>query len=86
MICSRYYSKLNADPCLTNIKPFANITSHSQFPDEREILFMTGSVFRLDNIREDQGINIIHLTLVSEEEHDLNHLFARIRKEIGGEK
>ena len=47
---------------------------------------MTGSVFRLDNIREDQGINIIHLTLVSEEEHDLNHLFARIRKEIGGEK
>ena len=39
--------EIDADPQLDNIKPFSNITSFSYFPNEEEVLFMIGSIFRL---------------------------------------
>lgn len=46
---------IEADPRLRNVKPFANITNKSQFPEEDEVLFMPGSIFRLVNISPDNN-------------------------------
>ena len=38
---------IDADPKRVIAKPFADISSHSQYKDESEVLFMLGSIFRL---------------------------------------
>ncbi|CAF2764114.1 unnamed protein product [Rotaria sp. Silwood2] len=42
--------EINANPTMVTTKPFADISKYSEFPGEPEILFMLGSIFRLDNI------------------------------------
>jgi hypothetical protein len=42
--------EIEANPHLPGgIKPFANIADYSQFPEEKEVLFMAGSIFRIIN-------------------------------------
>ncbi len=53
---------IDADPSKANdLIPFANISSKSYFPEEQEILFMAGSIFRILDIRfdENEKINLI---------------------------
>jgi len=80
---------ISADPrAITTLnRPFANISSFSSIPKEQEILFMVGSIFRLDNINfncsQDDGqiLTVIQMTLCGDEQHDLHNLYNCMRKE-----
>ena len=78
--------EIDADPRLDGIKPFADITSLSYFSDEEEILFMSGSIFRILNVDCDEdGVWIIRLELATNENHDgistLNQMKNEHRRE-----
>ncbi|CAF2387908.1 unnamed protein product [Rotaria sp. Silwood2] len=75
--------EIKADPQLKGIKPFANITSLSYFPGEDEVLMMLGSIFRLTDIHQGDGkVWIIHLTLCSENDHDLKPIFDHMQARL----
>ena len=77
---------IHADPRLVKSKPFADISSLSYFSNEREVLFMIGSIFRLTKIEEtkDKDIVTIYMELCGDDEHDLKELFDHMKKEYGG--
>jgi tetratricopeptide (TPR) repeat protein len=76
--------KIEADPRLMKIKPFANITVHSQISDEDEILFSLGSIFRLENIQRGKNdIYTINLLLCSDDNHHLKTIFDHIKHQYG---
>jgi tetratricopeptide (TPR) repeat protein len=78
----RVFFEIDADPHLENIKPFSNITSHSYFPDEEEILFMIGSIFQLIHVdRNQDGIWMIRMKLCSVNDHQLNSLLEHLKNE-----
>ena len=72
--------EIDADPNVVTIKPFADISVCSNSPDHAQILFMSGSIFRIDksffNIK---GICTIQMTLCNE--NDLN-LKEQIRNDV----
>lgn len=80
----RVLFEIDADPLLTNAKPFADISSYSCFQVESEVLFMLGSIFRLNNISkgEDQ-IWTIQMTLCSDDEHDLKQVLMDMKNQNG---
>ncbi len=79
----RILFEIDADPQLENIKPFSNIAELCFFPDEEEILFMVGSIFRLNNIFIDNdGIWIIQMNLCSYNDHHLQTLFQHMKKQL----
>jgi tetratricopeptide (TPR) repeat protein len=78
------FFQIDADPRIENIKAFSNITSFSVFPDEEEILFMIGSIFRLNNVFQDnQGVWIVQMSLCSFNNHQLESLFQHMKNELG---
>ena len=73
---------IEADPQLVNEKPFADISSHSYFPDESEVIFMLGSIFQLFKVDlTDDGVWIIHMTLSSGNDHDLKPIFEHMKNQ-----
>lgn len=75
---------IDADPVVVTSKPFADITRHSDFPQEREVLFSIGSLFRIDHIEQNRdGIWIIKMTLSGENHPDLKILFDETEKNYG---
>ncbi|CAF4851553.1 unnamed protein product [Rotaria sp. Silwood1] len=71
-LCSVLF-EIDVDPYLSyEAKPFANISSQSQFKDEQEILFMIGTIFRLVNIRQENEITVIQMELCNENYDDDN--------------
>ncbi|CAF1478051.1 unnamed protein product [Adineta steineri] len=54
--CSKLYMR----------EPFANISAESSFPDEQEILFSIGSLFRINEVLNEEGkfwkINLIYMS------------------------
>lgn len=80
----RVLFEINADPSVATTKPFADISSYSCFADESEVLFMLGSIFRLDNItRDDDQVWIIQMTLCSDDDHDLKQVFIDMKNQSG---
>jgi tetratricopeptide (TPR) repeat protein len=80
----RVLFEITADPKVVNTKPFADISKHSEFADELEVLFMLGSIFRLESInRNDNQIWIIRMTLCSDDEHDLKQVLMYMKQQIG---
>ncbi|CAF1340244.1 unnamed protein product [Adineta ricciae] len=78
------FFEIDADPRTQNIKPFSNITALSYYPDEEEILFMVGSIFKINKVRQDShGIWIIQLSLCSFDDHQLQSLFQHMKNEPG---
>ena len=77
---------IDADPRVVTSKPFADISSLSDFGNECEVLFMIGCVFRLIDIRRDndEQIWVIRMKLCGDDEHDLKKLFDHMKKEYGG--
>ncbi|CAF1195107.1 unnamed protein product [Adineta steineri] len=77
--------EIDADPKVVTTKPFADISQFSDFIDESEVLFMPGSIFRLNSvIRDDQNqVWIIGMCLCSDDEHDLKHILVDMKNEIG---
>ncbi|CAF1097868.1 unnamed protein product [Adineta steineri] len=83
----RVLFEIDADPKIVTTKPFANISKHSHFPDESEVLFMIGSIFRLNSIdRNDDQIWIIKMTLCNDDEHDLKQVLMYMKQQIENEE
>jgi tetratricopeptide (TPR) repeat protein len=78
----RVLFEIDADPRVVTTKPFADITWHSDFPIETEVLFMLGSIFRLNNMTlEDNQLWIIQMTLCSDDEHDLRQVLTYMKNQ-----
>ncbi|CAF1412457.1 unnamed protein product, partial [Rotaria sordida] len=77
---------IEIDPRLPT-KPFADIDGISFYPYEQEILFMLGSIFRIDKIESDEEnkLSIINMSLCSEDDFELKELFAYLKEDIGEE-
>ena len=64
-----------------NTKPFADISLHSHFVLESEILFMCGSIFRLTNIFCDKNeVWIVQMKLCDDHNNDVQHLLEGMKK------
>jgi tetratricopeptide (TPR) repeat protein len=76
--------KITADPKMAT-KPFADISRSSAFAEESEVLFMTGSIFRLNSVTRgsDGVIWIIQMTLCSEDESDLRNVLLHLKQQLG---
>ncbi len=74
--------EIDLDPRLVTTKPFADITNFSDYPNEKEVLIMLGSVFRLVEIRRDEyQVWIIRMVLCSDSDHDLKTIFEHMKNE-----
>ncbi|CAF0904747.1 unnamed protein product [Adineta steineri] len=83
----RVLFEIDADPKIVTTKPFADISEHSHFPSESEVLFMIGSIFRLDNINlNDDQIWIIKMTLCNDDEHNLKQVLMHMKQQIENEE
>ncbi|CAF4072283.1 unnamed protein product, partial [Rotaria sordida] len=76
----RVLFEIDAGSDIQNSKPFAEISERSFFNDEQEVLFMAGSIFRLTEVEEVDGLWIIRLVLCKEEENDLMKLYDHMTK------
>ncbi|CAF3605598.1 unnamed protein product [Rotaria socialis] len=70
-----------------NVKPFADISSQSYFQTEKEVLFMIGSVFKIEKVTkvaDDRGTGswTINLLLCSSKEHQLEQLVSYLNDKI----
>jgi hypothetical protein len=80
----KVFFQIDADPHLHNIKPFANIQSHSFFPKAKEVLFMVGSIFRIDHIEcSNDNIWNVRIVLSSTDEQQIKSLFVQMKNELG---
>ncbi|UJR18741.1 hypothetical protein I4U23_005647 [Adineta vaga] len=76
--------QMEADPLMVDAKPFANISHLSQHPEENEVLFMFGSIFRLEKIyQETERIWIIEMRLCDDDDDDIQEVLKYIRKQNG---
>ncbi|CAF5007593.1 unnamed protein product [Rotaria sp. Silwood1] len=81
------FFEIDADPRLNNIKAFSKINSFSYFPEEEEVLFMVGSIFRLVSIQcDNEKIWNIRMILCSDDDHQLQTLFQHMKNELGTEQ
>ncbi|UJR19896.1 hypothetical protein I4U23_023029 [Adineta vaga] len=79
----RVLFEIKADPKMVTSKPFADISKHSDYHGEAEVLFMIGSIFRLESIeRNDIHIWVIKMSLSSDEEHGLKQVLAYMKGQI----
>ena len=63
---------IDIDPSYQTAKPYADISKQSYFKTEPQILFMIGSIFKIESIFKQNVSNIltIKLTLCSNNNHD----------------
>lgn len=82
------FFEIDADPEVVTTKTFANITKHSEFPNQRKVLFTIGSLFRITSIKNDDGddagdnnrkIWIIRMTLCGDNDPDVKPLFDEMK-------
>ncbi|CAF0825499.1 unnamed protein product [Adineta steineri] len=67
--CKHILFIIDADPEISNIKPFAKIGSLSDFNDPNDVLFMIGSLFKITSIEETQdGIVNIEMKLCANDD------------------
>ena len=66
----------------TNPKPFADISHLSQFIDEKEVLFMAGSIFKINSETPSDSIHtwIIEFELCNNDAYELNSVYERERE------
>ncbi|CAF3773040.1 unnamed protein product [Rotaria sp. Silwood1] len=75
---------IDAEPRLDGIKPFANITIHSYFTDEKEVLMMLGSIFQLIDTRSDDQLWLIRMKLCGDKDHTWKPVFEQMKNQYGG--
>ena len=75
---------INTDPRLNGVKPFANITAHSYFADEEEVLMMIGSSFQLVDIHHDRQIWHIEMRFCGDNDHSLKPINEHMKNKYGG--
>ncbi|CAF1118606.1 unnamed protein product [Adineta steineri] len=85
----RVLFEIEADTNREDTRPFANIKLCSEFPTEDEVLFMAGSVFRLEDIGVEKDnkevMYIIKLTLCGDNDNQLRDVFTWMKEEVGQE-
>jgi len=80
----RVFFEVDADPGVVTTKPFADITEHSQFPKEGEVLFSIGSLFRITNVQQNEDhVWIIQMTLCGDDEADSKPIFKELDEKYG---
>ncbi|CAF3698986.1 unnamed protein product, partial [Adineta steineri] len=83
----RVLFEIDADPKVVTAKPFADISRLSHFTVELEVLFMLGSIFRIESINcTDDQLWIIHMSLCHEDDHDLKEVLEYMKKQNGIEQ
>ncbi|CAF1025123.1 unnamed protein product [Rotaria sp. Silwood1] len=77
-----------ADPKMAGTKPFADISRHSEFPGESEILFMLGSIFRFNSIKRNDNdqVWIVKMTLCNENDSDLKNVLLHMKEQLESEE
>ncbi|CAF4509770.1 unnamed protein product, partial [Didymodactylos carnosus] len=75
---------LDNDSNDTNIKPFADITHRSQFPQEQEILFSAGTVWRIKSVKYNEDLRLwnIYLNISGNNELKSVELINQLNKQI----
>ncbi|CAF1289559.1 unnamed protein product [Rotaria magnacalcarata] len=71
------------DPQLNDVKTFANITKHSYFSEEEEVLITLGSIYRVTSVNEGSRLCVIRMILCSDTEHDLKPMLDHLRLKYG---
>jgi tetratricopeptide (TPR) repeat protein len=80
----RVLFEIDADPKVVSTKPFADISILSHFADEFEVLFMLGSIFRLNFINhDDDRMWIIGMSLCGDDEHNLKEVLDDMKRQNG---
>jgi tetratricopeptide (TPR) repeat protein len=82
----RVLIEIDADSKVATTKPFADIRSFSEYLGESEMLFMNGSIFRLNSIKRsknDQLWTTIQMTLCSENDSDLKNVLMHMKQDLG---
>ena len=70
--CQRVLFDIEANPQLPKIRPFANIKTQSFFPNDDQTIFMLGSCFRINSVRQENGgVWSIKLELCSQNDPEL---------------
>ncbi|CAF4214684.1 unnamed protein product [Rotaria sordida] len=88
MVGILFIMTIDPDVCTKSKIPFADVSQVGFFEGrEAEILFTTHTIFRIDKIQQihDDHTNRlwkVHLTLVGNDNHELNTLTAHVREEI----
>lgn len=76
--------KIDANPHVKHSKPFVYTPPFSFYPNEEEILFMCGSIFRINEVKRDKdSIWNIRLVLCSTDDEQLQSLFQHMKNELG---
>jgi tetratricopeptide (TPR) repeat protein len=80
--------EIDADPRMAVTKPFAYLSKFSEYEDEAEVLFMIGSIFRLDNVKRSKNghVWIIRMTLCNDEEYDLREVLMDMKERFVSDK
>jgi tetratricopeptide (TPR) repeat protein len=67
-------------------KPFADITKMTYFEREKEVLFMIGSMFKIESVQfnDDDDLWIASIALCSEDDYELRDEFKYMRTELVG--
>jgi tetratricopeptide (TPR) repeat protein len=72
--------EIEADPQTDGVaKPFANISSQSDYAQEQEILFTLGSIFQLTEVYQENDIWILRMRHLGSQNHDLKDLYEHMR-------
>jgi hypothetical protein len=79
--------EIDADPQVVTSKPFANIKEHSYLKHEVEVLFMLGSIFRIESVhRDDKNVWVIRMTLCNEGAHELEGILMHMKQQPGSDE
>jgi hypothetical protein len=75
--------EINVDP-MKNTKVFADISKISNYEDEREVLFMLGSIFRLESVQHNnEDTWIIRMNFCNDDEHDFRIILEEMKQRNG---
>jgi tetratricopeptide (TPR) repeat protein len=76
--------EIDIDPSLET-KPYADISAHSRYPNEHEVLFMIGCIFRMRKIWREDNLWIVQLDLCAERDHHFATMFSFLKEKLGDE-
>ena len=77
--------EIEADPSSNATAPFSHINSTSYYSNEQELLFMVGSIFRLNAVEQgNEGVWLIRMSLTAQNDPVLNALSETVKREYNG--
>ncbi|CAF3834511.1 unnamed protein product [Adineta steineri] len=77
----RVLFEINADPQLSELRPFSNITSLNYFTGIEVILFMAGTIFRPTDIHDQNGILVIQMEVCSDNHKTMKIILENMKAE-----